>query len=296
MIGHAESGPVAMVLERLKGAKRSAGGHVALCPAHADTNRSLSLDPGADGRALLKCFAGCPTNSILAALGLREADLFERGAAREQAARKEAEKPCFLPAEAASLWANALARTRNDEQIEAERPVYAYLEQRGLAEAWESRLYGVIAAGMSLHVAMARWPNTGHRLIVPLYDASGRVTNVQARAIGGSTPKTLFPAGGVVKGTVFADERGLRVLRGVEPTATPVVIGEGLTDFLAMAIGSPTPVLSVPGSSFAAAALGAWVRGRTVVLAFDRDKAGDEAADAARECAYALGAARVRRV
>lgn len=46
------------------------------CPAHEDRNPSLSVSEGKDGRVLLKCFAGCSTVSVLAALGLTECDLF----------------------------------------------------------------------------------------------------------------------------------------------------------------------------------------------------------------------------
>jgi 5S rRNA maturation endonuclease (ribonuclease M5) len=51
-------------------------GYTALCPAHEDSTPSLSLSEGHDGRALLKCFAGCEGQEIVAALGLEWGDLF----------------------------------------------------------------------------------------------------------------------------------------------------------------------------------------------------------------------------
>lgn len=48
---------------------------MACCPAHADRNPSLSVSEGEGGRVLLKCFAGCPAESVAAALGYRMADL-----------------------------------------------------------------------------------------------------------------------------------------------------------------------------------------------------------------------------
>ena len=48
----------------------------ALCPAHDDRNPSLSISTGDNGRVLLKCFAGCTTERIVAALGLQMSDLF----------------------------------------------------------------------------------------------------------------------------------------------------------------------------------------------------------------------------
>ena len=44
------------------------------CPAHDDRNPSLALKE-VDGRILLHCFSGCPTESIVSALGLKMSDL-----------------------------------------------------------------------------------------------------------------------------------------------------------------------------------------------------------------------------
>ena len=42
-----------------------------LLSAHDDHNPSLSITEGDDGRALLKCHAGCTTEDVVAALTLR---------------------------------------------------------------------------------------------------------------------------------------------------------------------------------------------------------------------------------
>src|SRR5947209_1867832 len=47
----------------------------ASCPAHEDTNPSLSISQGANGRALLNCHADCQTTDVVAKLGLTMADL-----------------------------------------------------------------------------------------------------------------------------------------------------------------------------------------------------------------------------
>ncbi len=44
------------------------GGQVRQCPAHADPTPSLAVKRGADGRVLLKCYAGCELDRILARL------------------------------------------------------------------------------------------------------------------------------------------------------------------------------------------------------------------------------------
>ncbi|HUW31677.1 MAG TPA: DUF3987 domain-containing protein, partial [Planctomycetota bacterium] len=51
------------------------GKWIAQCPAHDDRRPSLSVGAGDDGRALVCCHAGCPTEAVVDALGLRMADL-----------------------------------------------------------------------------------------------------------------------------------------------------------------------------------------------------------------------------
>ena len=69
--------PLDRVLGCLEGVKKAAGGSfVARCPAHEDRQASLSVAEGEDGRVLLKCFAGCETADICAAMSLELADLF----------------------------------------------------------------------------------------------------------------------------------------------------------------------------------------------------------------------------
>jgi putative DNA primase/helicase len=55
---------------------RNGDGWKARCPSHFDRNPSLSISEGADGRVLVKCFAGCDVDAIVAALGLTTSDLF----------------------------------------------------------------------------------------------------------------------------------------------------------------------------------------------------------------------------
>ena len=70
--------PIEKILDRLEGIVASNGSWKALCPVHHDTEPSLSVSEGDDGRALLKCFAGCATPDIVARIGLDMSDLFER--------------------------------------------------------------------------------------------------------------------------------------------------------------------------------------------------------------------------
>ena len=68
--------PVENLVSHLEGVRKSGNGYSAKCPAHEDRHASLTLSTGNDGRALVKCQAGCATRDIVAAIGLTMADLF----------------------------------------------------------------------------------------------------------------------------------------------------------------------------------------------------------------------------
>ena len=64
------------LLSHFEGVKRCGEGFMARCPAHDDGAASLSVSEAADGKVLLNCFAGCKTEDVLKARGLKLADLF----------------------------------------------------------------------------------------------------------------------------------------------------------------------------------------------------------------------------
>ncbi len=68
--------PVENLLSKLSNAKQSGKGWTARCPAHEDGKASLSIAAGSSGTVLMKCHAGCDTSAILAAIGMKLADLF----------------------------------------------------------------------------------------------------------------------------------------------------------------------------------------------------------------------------
>lgn len=75
------SAPVDRVLEALRNhglqPKRSGKGWSCRCPAHEDRNPSLSVNAGDDGRALIRCHAGCAVEAVCTAIGLQPSDLFD---------------------------------------------------------------------------------------------------------------------------------------------------------------------------------------------------------------------------
>ena len=62
------------------------------CPAHEDSSPSLSIGEGENGKALVKCFAGCPTPAVLEALGLTAGDLFPDGSQGKTLPTKKARR------------------------------------------------------------------------------------------------------------------------------------------------------------------------------------------------------------
>jgi len=65
------------VASRFRTAQRQPdGSYIALCPAHDDHNPSLNISQGNNGGVVIRCFAGCETEDILAAVGLKTRDLF----------------------------------------------------------------------------------------------------------------------------------------------------------------------------------------------------------------------------
>ena len=71
-------------LSRLDGVTECAGGWMARCPAHGDSNPSLSVSER-DGRILVHCHAGCTAQAVVESLGLKMRDLFEDGGAAHAA-------------------------------------------------------------------------------------------------------------------------------------------------------------------------------------------------------------------
>lgn len=70
-----EQTPLEKVLARIDH-RQSGSGYIAKCPAHEDTNPSLSVTPTQGGKVLINCHRGCRPEDVVAAIGLSMADLF----------------------------------------------------------------------------------------------------------------------------------------------------------------------------------------------------------------------------
>jgi hypothetical protein len=72
---------------------------VAQCPAHDDTNPSVSFAEGVDGRLVAFCHAGCPIEEIVRALDLQMSDLYpndHRWAPKSRQPKLVAERPIVM--------------------------------------------------------------------------------------------------------------------------------------------------------------------------------------------------------
>ncbi len=82
---YTDRAPIRSRLEALPRAReRRRGSWAACCPSHADANPSLSWSVASDGRVLLRCHAGCSTETIVETLGLAMSDLFVSALPRDR--------------------------------------------------------------------------------------------------------------------------------------------------------------------------------------------------------------------
>lgn len=172
------------LLERFTEVVEEADGYVVPCPAHADSNPSLWLTLRGD-KLVLKCRAGCPTPSVVEALGLRMADLFswEAGAVTVRAGSTGSGPPSEAHVQGlerlVESWEDAWL-PREGEREEA----WAYARDRfGLSgvQARQLRL-GYSPAGFSGPWVRSAW-SVSPRLVVPFLGFDGRPHGVQGRAL-----------------------------------------------------------------------------------------------------------------
>lgn len=151
MDAHPPGGAVGQVLNRLDHVVRGSTGWTARCPCHKDTDNSLSVGEGDDGKVLLNCFAGCEPEAIVAALDLTMTDLFPRNGRGEgvvfppnNAATRQQSPGCTLAqyAEAKALPADFLRSLGLSDMHYMGQPAIRipYLDARGLEAAVRFRL------------------------------------------------------------------------------------------------------------------------------------------------------------
>lgn len=113
--------------------QRGAGRWVARCPAHDDRTPSLSVAEAASGTVLIKCFAGCATVDVLAAIGLTFRDVLPD---RPWPKRRRSVQPAPMPVpEEVHETRKGMDLWRNDHSVAA-----AHREAHDRREAaWHAR-------------------------------------------------------------------------------------------------------------------------------------------------------------
>jgi hypothetical protein len=282
------------------------------CPRHGGT--SLSIKRGGDGTLWAHCF-GCDFRGDCFAL-IAEARGFslptEFALVLEEAAdlagmrhlvadRSESKRPAKqarpmpprdeLPAyppidEVRELWEAGLDPSEDAETA-------AMLRGRGLAP--EDVAGTLVARTIPKHVRVpswaafkgAAWTETGHRLIVPVYDSFGVMRSVRAwRLVDADSPKRLPPKGFKAAGLILADAFGQGMLqRTFAPTR--VLIAEGEPDFFTWATRPSmwpiTAILGIVSGSWSPEMAEAVPSGATVLVRTHRDRSGDKYAEQINE-------------
>jgi hypothetical protein len=258
---------VAQVLGLTDGMVREGRRVSVRCPAHGERTASCSLSVGPDGTLRVKCFgcnlAGNVYFLIAAVEGLdvrrdfravlaRAAQLAgltaEDAGRRSERPRAPGPPPVPYPpsAEVRALW-NACGPVEFDAEAAAwaARRALPVRALRGLARVirrglvlppWAGKRHGVTRE-------LEPWTVTGHRVLVPVYDATGRCRSVRAIRIGdGDTPKRLPPGGFRASELLLANALG-RGLLAQTNAGGPLVIVEGEPDFLSAAARAGAPAI-----------------------------------------------------
>ncbi len=270
------------------------------CPSHGGA--SLSLRRGKDGTLQVRCF-GCDLSGsvfdlIAAVHGERPFPELLRLAAdlagvtwtdepRSIPPRRSpppapappAPPPSYPPAADVLAFWDACAR------LETDREISDYLRGRGL-DARDVQTHGlarVLPKGAACPPWAAHgrpWSTSGHRLILPAYDARGALRSMRAWRPGSEVPKRVAPRGFSAAGLTLADLDGLALLRGEGPPRMRVGICEGEPDFLAASLAYPLTerpaFLGVWAGSWSAELAERIPNGARVLLATDADAAGDK--------------------
>jgi hypothetical protein len=244
-----------------------------------------------DALDLIAAVRGVAFSDALAE-GAQLAGVYDDGVYRHQEPRGEAiarrtttDRPYPPPAEVSAIW--EATRGLSGE-------ARAWLDSRGVE--WPDcvgELVGghAVARSYPSWAELPRWASyqgqtwreTGHRLLVPMFDSAGVMRSVRAiRVVEGDSPKRLPPAGYRASGLVMACDLALAMLRGTFAPSRVLVL-EGEPDFILWATRrarSPYARLGIVSGSWSADFAARIPRDAAVYLHTDRDEAGERYAKA----------------
>ena len=257
-------------LEEFGGAPRQrSNGWTAKCPAHRDRKPSLSISVGEDGRVLLNCHAGCDAEHICSVLGLKMRDLFSIGpnGAASKLSHSRKSKAAPTPLDESKTVRNSKAR----RFAELQQAIADAKRRRGTPHhRWDyhdrdGRLVGVVLRWNTVDSETGK-PGKDY-LPISLEDGTWA-------QIGMPTLRPLYrlPA-------LLAASQDATIWVGEGEKVADALHGLGL-----IATTSPH------GSGSAKQADWSAVRGRDVIIACDRDAAGELYGTDVEDLARAAGA------
>jgi len=257
---------VEVLLGRLEGVRRAGpSSWMARCPAHPDRNPSLSVSVK-EGKLLLHCFAGCPAEAVLNAVGLSWRDLWEREAWRPLPSRPRPKPESEAPSpENREMWEDWWKTARVGHPL-----LTRYLRARGLSLEPPPSLRLARWKGEPVMVARVEGPGGHFGAPAPQMNLLGlHLTTLEPDGRGRKEKrlaKGSRPKGGAIR--LFPLEAG-----------KPLALAEGIETALAVREATGWPVWALVAASFLKeASLPPEVK--EVVVAADHDKAGLEAAHA----------------
>jgi hypothetical protein len=296
------------VCERLglaKDARRQSAGVRIRCPMHAERTPSCSVTRGPDGTIRVRCF-GCDWSADV--IGLV-------AAARGLDARRDFREVLATAAEigglhqlVAELAGDARPALRVVPPLPEPAPEREYPPADEVLEVWNGSrpvadvepcrialalrgLFPGPEAARALVVAPAprwaryqgrSWLESGHRVVLPAFDATGELRSLRAWQVDRSAagPKRLPPAGHRATELVLANPQAVNMLRApAEPVR--LLIAEGEPDYLSLCQGYPgAPVIGVVSGSWSEAFAARVPFGSLVTVRTHHDQAGDRYADA----------------
>lgn len=304
-------------LDLLKGAKRQAGGNLIICcPSHGERNASCGVTLGPDGTVRVRCFScgfgGDALHLVAAARGLdikrdfpavlREAagiaglDFEDLGnGAPMQVRQAPTPKPLQestypLASEVASVWQRCIPVTESEE-------VSIWLSSRGLDPATIDERE--LARALPEDIVLPRWASrerrswfdTGHRLIMPVFDHRGMMLSLRAgQVIAETRDKRVPPSGHKAAGLLLANGCARALFAG--SAKFDLLVVEGEPDFLTWASavnqgGQPVAVVGIGSGWWSTEFAERLPAGTRVVIRTHQDPAGDKyAADIVRSLGF----------
>lgn len=301
-----------VLCERLgltRGADKQAGGGLTVCcPEHGDRTPSCSVSRGRDGTIRVHCFAckwsGDALSLVASVHGLDLRSDFREvlleaaqlaglhqvvdeinGAAKwtprelPPAPEPGPDRDYPLASEVAGLW--GAAGSVADDPIASGYLVSRRIDPDRAAQLDLIRVLPPPSECPSLPTwARYRgrwWPESGHRMIVPVYDSTGTMRSVRAWRIEGDAPaKRLPPGGHKATGLVMANRGALEVLK---PKAAPtrIVVVEGEPDYVTAALRwSWLPIFGIGSGSWVEDFAARVPLGSEVVISTHHDEAGEK--------------------